>query len=489
MPRLLAALALVLLWLALCAGILWRERRRRRARAAQSDAAPAVLVVHASQTGLAETLARRSAESLRAGGLPVALAALGALDSAALAGAGSALFVVSTTGEGDAPDSAGRFLRRVMPAAPDLAGLRYGVLALGDRSYAQFCAFGRQLDAWLRQHGATPLFDRVEVDDGDAAALHHWQDHLGRLAGVDALPDWAPARFEPWRLVERRLLNPGSPGGQAWHLALRPPAGMRPDWQAGDIAEIGPRNPPAAVAAFTARLGRGALPGLDSRLLPEDPAAIAALRGLPDPVAALPAPPHRAYSIASLPASGQVELLVRLVRRADGRPGLGSGWLALHAPLGGAVALRLRRNAAFHPPAATRPLILIGNGTGLAGLRAHLLARRAAGARPNWLLFGERTRAHDLFHGAEIAGWRADGTLARLDLAFSRDAADGAHVQDRLRQAAPELRRWVDDGAAILVCGSRQGMAAGVQAVLVEVLGAAVVEALSEAGRYRRDVY
>src|SRR3546814_19528925 len=37
--------------------------------------------------------------------------------------------------------------------------------------------------AWLRERGATPLFDRVEADNADPAALRHWQHHLGRLAG------------------------------------------------------------------------------------------------------------------------------------------------------------------------------------------------------------------------------------------------------------------------------------------------------------------
>jgi sulfite reductase (NADPH) flavoprotein alpha-component len=44
------------------------------------------------------------------------------------------------------------------------------VLALGDRSYGHFCGFGHQLDQWLRQHGAHPLFDAIEVDNADPAA-------------------------------------------------------------------------------------------------------------------------------------------------------------------------------------------------------------------------------------------------------------------------------------------------------------------------------
>ncbi|MBP5107056.1 hypothetical protein, partial [Pseudomonas protegens] len=50
-------------------------------------------------------------------------------------------------------------------------------------------------------------------------------------------------------------------------------------------------------------------------------------------------------------------------------------------------------------------------------------------------------------------------------------------------------QQWLDDGAALYICGSLQGMASGVDQVLIEVLGADHVERLIEQGRYRRDVY
>src|SRR5690606_31722150 len=100
--------------------------------------------------------------------------------------------------------------------------------------------------------------------------------------------------------------------------------------------------------------------------------------------------PHREYSIASIPGERHLQLLVREMYAEDGSPGLGSGWLCRHAAVDGIIDLRLRSNPGFHPPAAAQPLVLIGNGTGMAGLRAHLAARVAAGAHRNWLLFGER---------------------------------------------------------------------------------------------------
>ncbi len=88
---------------------------------------------------------------------------------------------------------------------------------------------------------------------------------------------------------------------------------------------------------------------------------------------------------------------------ADGLPGLGSGWLTQGAPIGGVVRARVRSNPAFHAPQAeATPLILIGNGTGLAGLLAHARHRHATGGGPVWLFWGERHPAQDDYHAGSV---------------------------------------------------------------------------------------
>jgi len=495
--RQIAAGGVALAWVAFSGLIAAREAARRRAgrreaAALASGSGEPVLVAYASQTGFAEELARATAKALTAAGTPVTLRGLSSVTTSDLATAGRALFLVSTTGEGDAPDPARAFIRDVMGATPDLSDLRYGVLALGDSSYAQLCAFGRSLDGWLAHQGAAPLFDRVEVDDGDEAALRHWQSQLAVLTGVTDLPDWSRPAYGRWTLAERRRLNPGSPGGEAWHVRLEPLDGALA-WQAGDIVEIGPRNDPAEVAAVVEHLGLDTTTAqaLSSRRLPRELDALDALTGLPGEAVLdrLTTLPHREYSIASLPGDGGIELIVRLMPRADGKPGLGSGWLCHYAQIGAVLDARVRTNRSFHAPAGDLPLILIGAGTGLAGLRAHLKARAAAGQGRNWLVFGERTAEHDYFHREEIEGWAASGVLERLDLAFSRDQGQRIYVQHRLLEASDTVRAWVAQGAAILVCGSLEGMSREVHAALVEILGTEGLERLTDEGRYRRDVY
>nr|WP_222935209.1 sulfite reductase flavoprotein subunit alpha [Pseudomonas fluorescens] len=482
-----------------------RRRKKRQVRDARkglganhSDA-PAWLIGFASQSGFAEQLAWQTAGQLQAAGMPVNVQPLGNVSQDDLTRSENALFVVSTFGDGEAPDSALGFERGVLGQDLSLKGLNYSVLALGDRQYEHFCGFARRLHFWLTHQGGNPLFAPVEVDSGDTEALLTWQQQLGQLTGHAPATVWPTAQYDNWALTYRTLLNRGSVGSNIYLLGLTPPSPQ--NWLAGDLVEILPRNGPQAIEHFLAGLG---LNGNDSVLLdglaqPLDQAL--ATRQLPDNrthlvglhaqalVDALVPLGLREYSIASIASDGVLELIVRQERHPDGSLGLGSGWLTEHATLGSGISLRLRRNSGFHLPQAPAPLILLGNGTGLAGLRSLLKARIADGQQRNWLLFGERNIAHDYLCQDELQGWLASGDLALLDLAFSRDQKEKIYVQDRLRESADVLRRWLADGAAIYVCGSLQGMATGVDQVLHDVLGREAVERLIEQGRYRRDVY
>src|SRR5690606_10846131 len=155
-----------------------------------ADAAP-VLVLYASQTGTAEALALRTASALRAAGQPAEARSLASLSPAGLGDYPRLLFVVATYGDGEAPDPARAFARKLREALPDLSGLEYAVLALGDSDYDDsFCGFGRELDQRLRRAGAQPLFDRIEVDSEDPAALRHWQHQVAALGDHTDTADW-----------------------------------------------------------------------------------------------------------------------------------------------------------------------------------------------------------------------------------------------------------------------------------------------------------
>lgn len=430
--------SLLLAYGGMCAAI-WRNRRPSPLPAASGAAD--WLIVYASQTGTGEFLAERTRDTLSTGGLNAHVTNMDALSDAQLRQAQRVLFIVSTYGEGDPPDSGAHF-SRMLSINPDLGHLHYGVLALGDSTYANYCGFGRLVDSALAERGAQALFERIEADRVAPAAIEAWQHHLSHLAGTSDAPDWTAPAYSAWRIAERALLNDGSAGAPVYRIALEPQADPLPKWQAGDLVQVS---------------------------APADPDY------------------PREYSIASLPSDGRLELVVRLHVHDDGRYGAASGWLCTEAAQGDVLNLRLREHRRFHAGAnAARPMILIGNGTGIAGLRSHIKNRPHD---RTWLLFGERSAAHDALFGAELAQWQSAGTLEQLDLVYSRDGGERTYVQHMLAARAAQLRTWVDDGAAIYVCGSLQGMAGGVHDALIAALGADVLDQLDAQGRYRRDVY
>ncbi|WP_333770392.1 bifunctional nitrate reductase/sulfite reductase flavoprotein subunit alpha [Streptomyces sp. IBSBF 2435] len=214
----------------------------------------------------------------------------------------------------------------------------------------------------------------------------------------------------------------------------------------------------------------------------------------------------RLYSISSSPLTDPrcISLTVSVVRydSPDGRPrgGVCSPFLADAEP-GTTVPVHVRRSPDFRPPAdPATPMIMVGPGTGVAPFVGFLDERRARGHRgPNWLFFGEQHRATDFYYEDDLAARLADGTLTRLDTAFSRDQRAKVYVQDRMREHGPLLWSWLQDGAHFYVCGDAARMAKDVDRALRDIAtahgglpsgaAAAYVKQLAAERRYVRDVY
>ena len=213
----------------------------------------------------------------------------------------------------------------------------------------------------------------------------------------------------------------------------------------------------------------------------------------------------RLYSIASSPkaVAGEVHLTVAAVRyrqRDRLRLGIASTFLADRAQPGTAIPVFVQPSHNFDLPDGKTPIIMIGPGTGVAPFRAFLQERRAVGAAGrNWLFFGDRQRAFDYLYEEEIEGFRRDGLLSRLDLAFSRDQTEKFYVQHRMREHAREFWAWLQEGAHVYVCGDAQHMAKDVDTALVFLIAKhgqmdwaaakAYLANLGREGRYQRDVY
>ncbi|WLW51644.1 bifunctional nitrate reductase/sulfite reductase flavoprotein subunit alpha [Streptomyces sp. YU58] len=214
----------------------------------------------------------------------------------------------------------------------------------------------------------------------------------------------------------------------------------------------------------------------------------------------------RLYSISSSPLVDPhlISLTVSVVRYENlhGRPrgGVCSPFLADAEP-GTEVPVFVQRSPHFRPPAdASTPMVMVGPGTGVAPFVGFLQERRALGhPAPNWLFFGEQHRATDFYYEDELSALLDEGTLDRLDTAFSRDQRNKVYVQDRMREHGPELWRRLQDGAHFYVCGDASRMAKDVDRALRDIAvthggldeteASAWLKQLAAAKRYVRDVY
>ncbi|EHU1558797.1 PepSY domain-containing protein [Acinetobacter baumannii] len=454
------------------------------------------LITYATQTGVAEQLAWSTATSLQEAHQPVQVKSVQQLTEVDLQQHEQILFVISTYGTGEAPDLASNFAKKLLKTNLRLQHVKYAVLALGSKEYPDtYCSFGHTVDEWLKNNGAKALFDIIEVDNANPTDIQNWNQALVKATKLDLHAVNIEKVFDNWTLQQRDLLNPNSLGQPAYNIELT--ASHEAVWQAGDIAEIQPGNSPERINKFLQHhhiLKNAVVDSLqvsiEKALWNKDlTGEIEPFANLDHLLEQLPTLPTREYSIASIPSQQVLRLVVRQQYDESGDLGLGSGWLTQHTEINQSVALRIRTNESFHLIDDNRPIICIGNGTGIAGLMSLLHTRTRHNYTENWLIFGERQRAHDFFYASTIEAWQTMGMLKRLDLAFSRDQEQRVYVQDIIRQNAAELINWIERGAVLYVCGSIDGMASGVDQALIHILGEEQVDELRQQGRYRRDVY
>ena len=345
------------------------------------------------------------------------------------------LFILTAThGDGDAPASATQFLARLKRLGLK-PGLPFAVLGFGDRQFPRFCQYAHQVQDAMVQAGGTPLLGLETVNRQSSQEFARWGDALAVPLGHDLPLIHTAQRPSTCQLELSERIVYGEAVNAPTHVLRFKAKGGLPRFQAGDLVGI---------------------------FLPDNPAP-------------------RFYSLASCADDGVLEICVR---KHPG--GLCSGFLH-DLEIGGSVEAFIQPNPQFRPASGAHPVILIGAGTGIGPLAGFI--RHNTAKHPMHLYWGGRNPASDFLYEPELNRYLADHRLTALRAAFSQ-VQDRSYVQDRLLSDALALRRLIEKGAQVLVCGSRE-MAKGVMHALDEVLAPLnlSVQALKTQGRYREDVY
>ena len=316
------------------------------------------------------------------------------------------------------------------------------------------------------------------------ALVSQWLDALQLDGGIDIAHDGRSLPLALWLKREREITRLS----RAFIVALATASGhdeltrlLQPE-NSATLAELLKREQPIdLLRRYPATWSAQAL--------------IAALRPLTP----------RLYSIASSQAQvgEEVHLTLAVVDyEAHGSRhwGAASSFLAAAAE-DGTVPVFIEANDRFRLPAdASRDIIMIGPGTGIAPFRAFVQEREEnAATGRNWLFFGNRHFSQDFLYQTEWQAALKSGVLHKLDLAFSRDTREKIYVQQRLREQGAELYAWLENSAHLYVCGDSTHMAKDVHAALIDVAvthgghspddARAWLADLMQQGRYARDVY
>jgi sulfite reductase (NADPH) flavoprotein alpha-component len=513
-----------------------------------------ITILYGTETGNAKKLGNNFAATAKKKGIAAKLLALDQYRLSDLAKEDYFFVIVSTHGEGEPPAAAEKFYQYIHSEKIILNNLKYGVLALGDTSYPLFCKTGEDIDAQLHLLGGKRIVDLQKCDVDFETPSTEWfekiftvlsnSSHQNTKTPVVLAKKPTVKKTYEGKIITHINLNDRNSSKETFHIEIA--TDEQPEYEPGDSAGIFPHNKKEVVDKLieltgvdgNKKLSTAKLTGTIRELLAKKLNLCYLLRTTVQKYAAIasadipdtrmdlldliriyplktseqfeevvkilnPISP-RLYTIASSPAahSNEVHLTVaknQFTVNGEQRFGVCSEYLG-DLEEGTHLSFYIHKNRSFKLPAPDKDIVMIGPGTGIAPFRSFVAERDLTGATGrNWLFYGDRNFTSDFLYQTEWQQYAATGVLTKINLAWSRDGKEKNYVQHELKKEAQELIKWIDSGAFIYLCGSKEPMAVEVEKSIIDIISGqkniSVNEAqkflsqLSEEGRYEKDVY
>jgi sulfite reductase (NADPH) flavoprotein alpha-component len=136
---------------------------------------PTLTILYGSQTGNSKGVANNYKASALEQGYQANVVSMSDYKPRQLKNETHLVVIVSTHGEGDAPDDAVELFEFLASKkAPRVPNLKFAVVGLGDTSYEFFCQTGKDFETRLLSLGATALVERLDCDVDYDAAVADW---------------------------------------------------------------------------------------------------------------------------------------------------------------------------------------------------------------------------------------------------------------------------------------------------------------------------
>jgi sulfite reductase (NADPH) flavoprotein alpha-component len=516
-----------------------------------------ITITYGTETGNSKRLASDFAAKAKKSGINAKVVSLDQYRLNDITKENYFLAIVSTHGEGEPPAAAKKFYDYIHQNELELGKLKYGVLALGDTSYPLFATAGEDVDSRLNKLGGERIVPLIKCDvDFESDAEGWFSQVMHQLTKSSANSNGAAvvsAPATPKKSSGKKIyngtvltninLNDRGSNKETHHVEI---LADDIEYLPGDSLGVIPENPlrivepivellnidrqktftfrsedvtafdllkkklnifylpERVVSKYAALIGQD-IPSTKIALFDllkiyplKDNSQFSELIEILEPIA------PRLYSISSSPEAHSGEVHVTVARdkfhvNDEWKCGLCSDYLS-QLSVDSNIEFYIHKNSQFRLPDDDKDIIMIGPGTGIAPFRSFLAHRDATGASGrNWLFFGDQHFVTDFLYQTELQNWKENGTLSRINLAFSRDQKEKVYVQHKMLQHGADFYDWINNGASIYVCGAKEPMSADVEDTLMQIVekygnktieeAVQFVEQLKEDGRYLKDVY